>query len=247
MSAAGLELAPQRRRQRIGRAGDDDGVERRLLGPTEMAVTVPDLDAGIALVLEALPRRPGKLLDDFDCEDVRRQVSEDRRLIAGAAADLQDLPGGWQLQMLGHQRDDVRLGDRLPVADRKRRVVIGLVADRRRNERVPRDREHRVEHARVGDGIAPVARVGDLSLDHPPPLLDALVHGPGDRSSAPDRLGRYGAVVGAHQQNPEYGKMRRVNHSSAILSFPFFTTHQMISASTVNAALMLPRNSHSVR
>ena len=33
---------------------------------------------------------------------------------------------------------------------------------------------------------------------------------------------------------------------SAILSFPFFTTHQMISASTVKAALMLPRNSQSV-
>src|SRR5574342_263796 len=60
----GLELVEQRRRQVTPGAGDDDGVEGRLLLPAEVAVALPDLDVGVAQAPEPLPGARGQGLED---------------------------------------------------------------------------------------------------------------------------------------------------------------------------------------
>ena len=65
------------------------------------------------------------------------------------------------VQRLRHERDDVGLGDRLIVADRQRRIDVGVGAVRFGHEQVTRHLEHCVEHARAAD-IAPA----ELRIDH---------------------------------------------------------------------------------
>ena len=65
----------------IGRAGDDDGIKRRVLWPA--FVTVARLDMHI-LVTETLQRRLRRLrerLDDLDRINFRDELGQDRCLI----------------------------------------------------------------------------------------------------------------------------------------------------------------------
>ena len=64
-------------------------------------------------------------------------------------------------QRLADRRDDPRLGDRLPLADRQRRVGVGAGAQPLRDEELTGDAPHRREHALVGDLAAT-----QLALDH---------------------------------------------------------------------------------
>jgi hypothetical protein len=80
-------------------------------------------------------------------------------------ADVEDALGAAKRERLADHRDHVRLRDRLAVADRQRRVVIGTRSQPLGDEELARDTLHRREHALVGD----VARA-QLRLDHQLPL-----------------------------------------------------------------------------
>src|SRR5207247_1656682 len=110
---------------------------------------------------------------------------EHGRLVAGARADLQHLFLPRQPEQRRHERHDVRLRDRLPLADRQRMVLVGAVGESLLDEPVPRDAPHGVEHASVGDPAAlellvhhalALARQARLEarLHSPPPALPRL-------------------------------------------------------------------------
>ena len=67
-------------------------------------------------------------------------------------------------ELLGHERHDVGLGDRLPAPDRKRVVGIRLSGLVGRDEEVAWNLSHHLQNAFVLDAAG-----GDLTLDHPGP------------------------------------------------------------------------------
>jgi hypothetical protein len=75
---------------------------------------------------------------------------------------------------LRHQRDDVRLRDRLAVADRQRPVVVGVLRLVGIDEQMTRHAAHRIEHPPVVDVAA-----RKLPLHHPRALRGAVVIGIG--------------------------------------------------------------------
>ena len=72
-------------------------------------------------------------------------------------------------EQMGHQGDDERLRDGLAMADRQRRVVIGVGCVPGRHQQVARDDAHRVEHFAVDPARAPHPGAGGQAgdgLDH---------------------------------------------------------------------------------
>ena len=86
----------------------------------------------------ARPRRVGQLLVPLDGVDLARDPAEDRRGVARAGADLEHAIAGPERERRGHQRDDVRLRDRLPALDRQRRVLVGELRELGGEERLAR-------------------------------------------------------------------------------------------------------------
>ena len=122
---AGLELLDQRRRDVVGRRGDDDGVERRRLRPAHVAVADARLDVRIAE-----PRQRRRRLAARGCRRSRCCGPCRRSPPApppGSRSRFRSR-APWlraELQQVGHQRHDVGLRDRLPLADRQRPVAVG--------------------------------------------------------------------------------------------------------------------------
>jgi hypothetical protein len=81
---------------------------------------------------------------------VRAHRRQHRRLIAGARPDLQHARlGAGEGERLAHQGHHVRLRDGLALADRERRVLVGVRQQLGRHEAVPRHAAHGIEDARV--------------------------------------------------------------------------------------------------
>ena len=177
-----------------GRRRDKDPVEGRRLRPTEIAVPSANGDVRGSEAGEPVGRLVREFLDELDAEDLRDEGGEDRGLVSGPGSHLEDPITRTGPDEFGHQRDDVGLRDRLPEADRERRIGI-----RRRpvpfgDVLVARNGAHRLEDPRVRD--APGL---DLLLDHPAPegpefgLLRSerppLPHDPGREGEADRREG----------------------------------------------------------
>ena len=106
------------------RGGDDDGIERAVLGPAGAAIIVLGADIH-AQRTEALARLSQQVADAFDGVDLQAQRAEHGGLVAGAGTDFQhflwrDLQHGF-----GHARHHPRLRDGLAVADRQGGVFVG--------------------------------------------------------------------------------------------------------------------------
>src|SRR5258708_1676050 len=137
------------------------------------------LDHGEPLVLRVADRdQHAGALDEarqpLDRADAPGELGQHGRLITRARADLEDLLGPGELEELGHESDDVGLGDRLLLADGERVVAVGAPAQRLLDEEVARDPPHRREHARVGDPaprelLLHHLRAGPLERPPPPP------------------------------------------------------------------------------
>ena len=141
-----LELVDQRLGDRRRRSGHHDRVERCLLGPALIAVTVHHLDVGVSQRLEAVARVLGQFGDDFDGIHPSRNFGQHRRLIAAASADLEHPVVGFEVEEIGHHRDDIGLRDGLFVADAERPIDVSRAALPFRNELVARDARHRRHH-----------------------------------------------------------------------------------------------------
>ena len=89
----------------LGGGGDDDAIERRLLRPAQPAVAEPGGDVVEAQLLEARLGLVEQRLVALDRVDAPAQPRQDRRLVAGPGADLQDLLPRPELERLGHQAD----------------------------------------------------------------------------------------------------------------------------------------------
>src|SRR4029450_954431 len=156
------ELLEERRGDRRAAGGDEDPVEGRLVRPAERAAAHADPDVVVAELLEQTPGPFGQARQPLDRANPSRELGQHRGLVAGARADLQDLLLAPELEELGHEPDDVGLGDRLLLADRQRMVAVGAVAKRLFDEEMAWDPSHRGEHALVGDSA-----MRELLLDHP--------------------------------------------------------------------------------
>ena len=169
------ELAEQSAgRRRRGRV-DRDRLERGALGQAAAAVADHELDVADAEPVERHARFGGQRRVALDAENPRGQPRQHRRRVARAGTHLQHQLLAAQLQRLADRGDDPRLGDRLPGADRQRRVGVGAAALPRRHELLARHLPHRRQDPLVADPPPP-----QLAVDHPLPQL-VEVRGDGAR------------------------------------------------------------------
>ena len=90
---------------------------------------------------------------------------KDGRLVAGARSDFERSFLPLQLEALRHQGHDIRLGDRLPLPDRKGIILIGRAADGRRDEQMPGHGRHGLEDPPVGDVAGPELRIHHVAAE----------------------------------------------------------------------------------
>ena len=111
--------------QRLGNlraaGGDNDGLERCLLGQALGAVGDDDLGIGVAQPFQPDAGEFGEFLVALDGEHFVGHAAHHRRGVAGASADLEHLVAGLDLGELEHARDDIGLRDGLPRFDGERR------------------------------------------------------------------------------------------------------------------------------
>src|SRR5258708_5532675 len=81
-AAARFELGDQRRRHGVRRGGKHDGVERRRLGPTAVAVAEAHADVAVAEPGEGVAGPFPERRHDLDRGDLRREARQHRRLVA---------------------------------------------------------------------------------------------------------------------------------------------------------------------
>jgi hypothetical protein len=171
-AAADLELLLQRSRNLGAASRHDDSVVGRVLGPAQRAVGVQHVHVVVAEIGKFLRRLGRELADALDREDLAGDAGEDRGGIAGAGADLEHLLAARKPKCLGHERNDVWLRDRLRLADRQRRVLVGVLAQVRGQECLARNRVHGLDHERRAHTAG-----GDVMLDHVAALLRIIGHG----------------------------------------------------------------------
>ena len=136
------------RRRHVGRrSGDEDGVVGRAAWPAGVAVADVQRHVVRPERRQALAGGRRQRLDNLHAVHAARQPREHGGLVAAAGADLEHVVVRAERGELGHECDDERLGDGLPVADRQRPVVVGGVVELGRHEAVPRHDPHRVEHS----------------------------------------------------------------------------------------------------
>ena len=166
------KLRPERVRNRRPARGDEDRVVGGMLGPSERAVAMADVNVVEAQVLHSPARQLGQRGVPLDGVNLRGDAGEDGGGIAGAGADLEDAVTRGQLERGGHEGHDIGLGDRLPLFDGKRRVLVGEFGRRSRDKHLPRNLKHGIEHRPVNDPAG-----CDLLLDHSGALIGECLHG----------------------------------------------------------------------
>ena len=171
------ELVEERLRRVLGGGGQDDAVEGGLLGQAERAVAVDDGDVVQAELLEELAGAAGEAAVALDGVDAAGEAGEDRRLVAGAGADLEHLRAAGDVEGLGHQADDGGLADRLAAGDGERRVLVGALLEDAFEEFAARGLLHGLQHLGVGH---PARAEGEDELH----LLFGREHGREPRANA---------------------------------------------------------------
>ncbi len=171
-AATDLQLAPQHIGHRGRAGGGEDRIVRRVLRPSAAAVASAKLDVRATQRGETPARLFRQRLVALDRIDLPGDARHDRRRVAGPGADFEHPVAGLQRRRVDHQRHDEGLGNRLPVFDRQRRILVGEFAELRRHELLARHRAHRFEHQRVADSAA-----RDLALHHLRALGFGVLHG----------------------------------------------------------------------
>ena len=92
-----------------------------------------------------------QMRDAFDGNDLRGEPRQHRGLVTAAGADFEHALDAAEPRDLARERDHVRLRDGLVGADRKRAVVVGMVAQLGGDEAIARHGAHRREHAGILD------------------------------------------------------------------------------------------------
>ncbi len=170
-AAADLQLRRQCGWHAFGPCRYQNGIEWRKIRPAERAVAVPEVDVGMAGIRQGGGGLLGELRDPLDGVDVACDLGENRCCIAGARADLQHGLAALELQGLDHERDDIRLGNRLARTNGQRHVGVGTSAQPPRHKLFARHRPHCLEDQRIAH---PAGR--HLACHHPVAQLDHACH-----------------------------------------------------------------------
>lgn len=161
------------RPRRRGAAGrDNNGVERCPFRPALRAVAGADLDIApseFAKPHRCLFRQHGV---PFDGHDLPGEVAQHRGRITRAGADFEHSIGRVDFRRLRHAGDDIGLGDRLPLGDRQRRILIGEFLETLFDESFAWHRLHRLQHARIS-----YAASCEVAFDHLVPGMSVVEHG----------------------------------------------------------------------
>ena len=170
-ATADLELRLQRLRDLRPAGCDDDRIVGSVIRPAERPVGVQYAYVTAAGFCQQRGRFFGQLTDAFDRVDVLRDLRQHRRGITGSGADFEHLLAAFERQRLGHHRDDIGLGDRLPFGDGQGRIVVGEFPQILRQKGLPRHRPHGRKnrgrpHAPVCDMTFHHFRAPFLEVDH---------------------------------------------------------------------------------
>ena len=139
-------------------------------------------------------RESARAGDPLDRHDLGGELVEHRGRVARARADVEHPLGPPEPEELAHGGDDVRLRDRLLLADGSAASSYARSASCARDERLARDALHRGEHALVRD----------------PPPAELALHHPGAALLGRPRLSsRCPLERVARSRDPEVGKDRR--------------------------------------
>ena len=140
----------------------DDRVIRRFVGPAGSAIANVHMDVVDLQIAEPLPRLVRERHDALYGVHFSCQHGQNRRLIAAAGADLQDLVGATEVQGLRHLGDHERLGDRLAMPDAERVIAVGSAQTCvGRAKQVSRNTPERVQHPRFTNAAS-----DELLVDH---------------------------------------------------------------------------------
>jgi hypothetical protein len=106
--------------------GHDDGVVRSAFLPAVIAVAELRPHALVAQRAQPFGRLQRERLDNLDRADRAHELGQYRCLIARSRADFEHRVIGLEVHEIGHQRDDVRLRNRLAMADGEGAVFVGI-------------------------------------------------------------------------------------------------------------------------
>ena len=152
-----------------------------MLRATQGSIALDDLDVGVAEPLEPLASGFNEVVLALDPDHLAGDAADDSCRVAGTGSDLEHLVAGLDAGRLDHQRDDIRLGNRLPRLDRQRMVAIRKVAIVGADELLARDRTESFDNLPLRDSAAL-----QLALDHRLALGGIVWHGH-DHGPPPDR------------------------------------------------------------
>ena len=131
--------------------GDDDRVVWAVLRPAQGPVIELAQHVQVVEVVKGAAGSDKEGLDPLHGIDLGAEHGEDGGLIAAAGTDFQDGVFLAQAQGLGHEGNDIGLGDCLSFADGQGEISIGLAAQGVFDKEVPGDGLHGVDNGRVGD------------------------------------------------------------------------------------------------
>ena len=134
--------------------GHEDGVVGAVVGCAEDVRGGQDIHVGDAASLKVPAGAINKIEDALDGYDVAegQQFPQDRGLVAGPGADLEDMLVPAQGQRQGHPGDHGGLRDGLIVADGQGDVFVGAMAEFGRYEEFAWDGPHGVDNRVISHG-----------------------------------------------------------------------------------------------
>ena len=153
-AAVGFELVDEGIRYAGSGGGHEDSVVGTAVGGAENVRGGQDIHVGDAAsrkVPAGEVNERGDALDGYDMAE-GQQFAQDRGLIAGAGADLEDALVAAEGQCQGHPSDHGGLRDGLVVADGEGGVFVGAVAEFGRYEEFAGDGPHGVDNRVVSQG-----------------------------------------------------------------------------------------------
>ena len=129
--------------------------------PAFGTITVPHVDIIVAKSGKRIGCLSRQLADAFDGVNIAGEFGQYRRRVTRAGANLENLFVTFEHQGFRHEGNDIGLRNRLVAGDRKRRVLIGKLAEFIRQEQLARHFAHGLEDAFVAH---PALR--NIPLDH---------------------------------------------------------------------------------
>ena len=123
----------------------------RLFRPPPMTVAEPGDDVVEAKLPEPLLCLAQQRAVALDGIDPPAEFRKDRGLVSRPRPDLEHTHPRAELQGARHERNDIRLADGLSLLDRKRRILVGLVAEVGEHEFLAGNALQCRQHAGVGD------------------------------------------------------------------------------------------------